>query len=87
MFGTDGKVKVFAGCNGGEGTYRVSGKELTFESLGLTEKACGDPLANELESAVYSLFRGPQPVTWEITVDRLSLRSKDGGLDLVAKKG
>ena len=86
-FGTDGKVKVFAGCNGGEGTYRVSGKELTFESLGLTEKACADPLVNELETAVSALFRGPQPVTWEITVDRLSLRGKDGGLDLVAKKG
>jgi hypothetical protein len=36
---------------------------------------------------VSSLFRGPQPVTWEITVDRLSLRGKDGGLDLVASKG
>jgi heat shock protein HslJ len=87
VFEADGKLKVFAGCNGGEGTYRVSGKELTFESVGLTEKACEDPLVNELETAVAALFHGPQPVTWEITVDRLSLRGKDRGLDLVASKG
>jgi len=87
VFGADGKLKVFAGCNGGDGSYSVAGKELTLTSLGLTEKDCEDPLANELEAAVYKLFHGPQPVTWEITVDRLSLRSKDGGLDLVAKKG
>ena len=87
VFGADGKVQVFAGCNGGAGTYRVSGKELTFESVGLTEKACEDPLVNELETAVSALFRSPQPITWEITVDRLSLRGKDGGLDLVGKKG
>jgi len=86
-FTADGKVTVGAGCNGGQGNYRVSGKELTFESVGLTEKACEDPLANELEAAVYAVISGPQPVTWEITVDRLSLRNKDSaGLDLVASK-
>jgi heat shock protein HslJ len=86
VFEADGKLKVFAGCNGGEGTYRVSGKELTFESVGLTEMDCEDSLVNELETAVAALFHGP-PVTWEITVDRLSLRGKKGGLDLVATKG
>lgn len=86
VFGADGSLQVEAGCNGGRGTYRVSGKEITFESVGLTEMACADPLANELETAVSRLFIGPQPVTFEITVDRLSLRGKDGGLDLMASK-
>lgn len=84
VFGADGSLTVEAGCNGGRGTYRVAGKELTFESVGLTEMDCADPLANELETAVYQLLSGPQPVTFEITVDRLSLRGKEGGLDLVA---
>ena len=84
VFGADGSLKVEAGCNGGRGTYRVAAKELTFESVGLTEMDCADPLANELETAVYQLLSGPPPVTFEITVDRLSLRGKDGGLDLVA---
>lgn len=87
VFAADGTVKVEAGCNGGQGKYAVSGKELTFESVGLTEMACADPLANELETAVYSVLSGPQPVTFEISVDRLSLRNKDGrGLDLAGKK-
>lgn len=86
VFGADGSLQVEAGCNGGRGTYRVSGKELTFESVGLTEMDCADPLANELETAVYSVLSGPQPVTFEISVDRLSLRGKSGGLDLMASK-
>jgi len=88
VFEAGGGLKVFAGCNGGQGTYRVAGQELTLESLGLTEKDCADPLANELETAVAKLFRDPQPVTFTITVDRLSLRNEDGaGLDLKASKG
>lgn len=87
VFEADGRVAIHAGCNGGEGTYRVTGQELTFTHASITEKACADPLARELESAVVGLLHGPQPVTWEITVDRLSLRGKDSGLDLVAGKG
>lgn len=88
VFEAGGVLVVDAGCNGGKGSYRVAGKELTFESVGLTELACADPLARELETAVVSVLSGPQPVTWEITVDRLSLRNKDGrGLALTASKG
>lgn len=86
VFGADGTLKVEAGCNGGQGKYRVAGKQLTFESVGLTEMDCADPLATELETAVYTVLSGPQPVTFEITVDRLSLRGENGGLDLAASK-
>lgn len=84
VFGADGSLQVEAGCNGGRGTYRVAGNEITFESVGLTEMACADPLATELETAVSRMFIGPQPVTFEISGDRLSLRGKTGGLDLEA---
>lgn len=87
LFAADGTVNVEAGCNGGQGKYRVAGKELTFAEVSLTEMACADPLAIELETAVYRLLSGPQPVTFAISVDRLSLRNKDGrGLDLAGKK-
>lgn len=87
VLSADGTVQVEAGCNGGRGKYAVAGKELTFKEVGLTEMDCADPLANELETAVYSVLSGPQPVTFEISVDRLSLRNKDGrGLDLAGKK-
>jgi heat shock protein HslJ len=87
VFEADGRVAIHAGCNGGEGTYRITGQELTFTRAAITEKACADPLARELESAVVGLLHGREPVAWEITVDRLSLRGKDSGLELVAGKG
>ena len=83
-FAADGTVKVDAGCNGGSARYTAAGNELTLSSLALTELACADPLATDLEAAVARMFSGPQPVTWSITVDRLSLRREGGGLDLVA---
>lgn len=83
-FAKDGTVKVDAGCNGGTARYSVADGRLTLSSLALTEMACADPLATDLEAAVARVFTGPQPVTWSITVDRLSLRSDVGGLDLVA---
>lgn len=86
VFGSDGSLKFFTGCNEGMGaTYRVAGDEITFTGGGATKMLCEGAI--ELENAVLGLLRGPQPVTWEITVDRLSLRGKDFGLDLKASKG
>lgn len=82
-FGSDGTVDVFTGCNSGSGTYQVSGNELRFESVAVTERACLDQATMQLETAVLGVVSGPQPVTWEITVDRLSLRGDDVGLGLV----
>jgi heat shock protein HslJ len=84
VFGSDGTVEVNTGCNSGTGTYSVADGELTFADVAVTERGC-DGVTGELESSVLGLVLGPQPVTFEITVDRLSLRGKEGGLDLVAK--
>jgi len=86
VFGSDGVVEVNTGCNGGSGTYSVADGELTFADVSVTERGCESP-TGELESSVLGLVFGPQPVTWEITVNRLSLRGADVGLDLVASDG
>lgn len=86
VFGSDGVVEVNTGCNGGTGTYSVAGIELTFIEIAVTERGC-DGDTGRLESVVLDVLHGPQPVTWEVTVDRLSLRGQDAGLDLVASDG
>jgi heat shock protein HslJ len=82
----DGTVTVDTGCNSGSGTYRVSGARVTFADVAVTERACTGDTAR-LERVVLGVLHGPQPVSWEITVDRLSLRGQGVGLDLVASGG
>jgi heat shock protein HslJ len=86
VFGDDGTVAVNTGCNAGSGTYSVAGTELTFADVAVTERGC-DGDTGRLESAVLGVLHGPQPVAWEVTVDRLSLRGDGVGLDLVASDG
>lgn len=85
-FADDGTVEVYTGCNGGSGTYAISGMELTFADVAVTERGCDEP-TGQLEHVVLGLIYGPQPVTWEITAERLSLRGQDFGLELVASDG
>lgn len=82
----DGAVTVSTGCNSGSGTHRVNGKEITFSDVAVTERGCEGDTA-DLERAVLGVIHGPQPVAWEITGVRLSLRGADFGLDLVASDG
>jgi heat shock protein HslJ len=84
VFGSNGTVMVDTGCNSGSGTYEVSGDELTFAGVAVTERFC-DGDTGRLEKAVLGVVHGPQPVTWEITVDRLVLRGENVGLELVAE--
>ena len=86
VFGPRGALTVDTGCNSGSGSYRVQGSEVTFSSVGVTERFC-DGDTGRLERAVLGVLGGPQPVKWEITVDRLELRGADFGLELVAGNG
>jgi heat shock protein HslJ len=81
-FSADGTVQVSTGCNGGTGTYVVDGTQLTFADVAVTERGCTDEATQMLEEAVLGVVHGPQPVTWEVTVTRLSLRGDVFGLDL-----
>lgn len=86
VFKTDGTVAISTGCNAGSGKVEISGAAMTFSDVSVTERGCASPTA-ELEHAVLGVVLGPQPVTWEISVDRLSLRGTNAGLDLVASEG
>ena len=81
VFGQGGTLAIDTGCNSGSGTYAVSGDRVTFSVVSVTERACSGDTAR-LERAVLGVLTGPQPVTWEITVDRLALRGQDVGLEL-----
>ena len=81
-FAEGGTVEVSTGCNGGTGTYTVDGNALTFADVAVTERGCPDELSQMLETGVLAVVFGPQPVTWEIKVDRLSLDGGDAGLGL-----
>jgi heat shock protein HslJ len=83
-FGSDGVAAVFTGCNTGTADFRITAPgELVFDSFSVTEEGCTDPLTNDLEAAVLDVLSSQSTVEWEITVDRLSLRTGDVGLDLV----
>lgn len=84
VFGPGGALTVDTGCNSGSGTYRVEGSTVTFFNVGVTERAC-EGETDRLERVVLGVLHGPQPVRWEITVDRLSLRSTSYGLDLASE--
>ena len=87
VFGDDDSVQVNTGCTSGTGTYSVSGSELTFVDVGVTERGCPDPLAQELEAGVLGLVYGSQPVTWEVTASRLTLQGAQYGLGLTGSAG
>lgn len=85
-FAGTGTVEVYTGCNGGVGTYTMADAAMTFADVAVTEAGCDEP-TGQLERAVLGVIHGPQPVTWEIDADRLSLRGQDFGIDLVASRG
>lgn len=84
VFGADHRVTIDTSCNSGSGTFAVAGTGLAFSDVSVTERGCTDPQLADLERVMLGLLLGPQPVTWEITVDRLSLRGDEFGLDLVS---
>jgi heat shock protein HslJ len=84
VFGSNGALTIDTGCNSGSGTHRVEGSTVTFSNVAVTERACEGETAR-LERVVLDVLQGPQPVTWEITVDRLSLRRGGLGLELASE--
>jgi heat shock protein HslJ len=88
VFGSDGVADVATGCNTGTAEYRITTPgQLVFDSFSVTERGCPDQASAELEAAVLDVLAAAAPVDWEITVERLSLRTGDVGLDLVGSTG
>jgi heat shock protein HslJ len=84
LFGENGQVDVFSGCNKGGAPYQVNGSQIVFGTLALTEIACPDDISQQLEDAVRAVFQEIQPVAWDIEADRLSLDIEGAGLAAVA---
>ena len=83
VFGADGKVNGTTGCNNYNGTYTVSGSNLTISPLATTLKACADPAVSAQETAFSTAFQGA--TSWAIGSDgNLTLK---GAADIVAKPG
>jgi heat shock protein HslJ len=84
VFGDDGTVDVFSGCNDGDAGYQVNGAAIAFGPLVLTEMACPNEMMQQLEDAVRTVVHQQQQVAWEIDANRLDLNIEGYGLSLVA---
>ncbi|TPV92628.1 MAG: META domain-containing protein [Myxococcales bacterium FL481] len=80
-FLADGSAAVFGGCNEAGARYVVDGNTVSFSEVASTDLWCDDD-ANDLETAVFGLLEGPQPVQWTIDGVVLELNAGDPGLVL-----
>jgi heat shock protein HslJ len=78
----DGRVSVFAGCNSGSGTAEIGDKTITFGSIALTKKSCGD-IANQVETYAMMALKGE--VGYELSQGNLTLEGKQ--VSLIFTKG
>lgn len=79
VFGEDGMVEVFTGCNTGSGAYTVQGATITFELLTYTRAGCADDNASWAEAHIQDVMM-PGTVTYEVDAARLSLEGASKGL-------
>jgi heat shock protein HslJ len=77
VFGDDGTISGNAGCNTYNGTYEVSGTDMTIGPLATTKMACEPDVSTQ--EANYLAALG-QVSTFKIRGDQLELRDADGAL-------
>jgi len=82
-FKADGKLLVHTGCNSGEANYVVSGSQISFDSVLLTEIDC-DEEQSSLKDCVTAALSPDENVQWSISENRLTLQGEFAGLGLVA---
>lgn len=78
-FGRDGTLTGNAGCNDYNGSYTVTGNQITIGPLASTMKACSDP-AGVMEQEAQYLAALESAATYQIEGDVLELRTQDGAL-------
>jgi heat shock protein HslJ len=78
-FGADGTVSGNSGCNTYNGTYTVTGRQITIGPLVTTRMACADP-AGVMEQESQYLAALQTAATYKIEGTGLELRTKDGAL-------
>ena len=77
-----GTVTVDTGCNTGNGTYTISGADITFGPIATTRMACTDPAGSATETAVLTVLTGT--ASSEVDADVLRLTNGTNGLVLRA---
>jgi len=79
LFGDDGTVQVFNGCNQGAGDYTTDGNMLTFIDVAFTEKYCKDKSAAWAEAHILSVIAGGS-ATYTIDAARLTIDQGSVGI-------
>ena len=79
LFGEDGAIQVFTGCNLGVGNYTTDGNTLTFIGVSYDEKACEDKNVNWAESHIQSLTTDGT-ATYTIDAARLTIEQGSVGI-------
>ena len=78
-FNKDGSLTGNAGCNNYNGTYSVSGNQITIGPLASTRKFCNTPEGVMDQESQYLAALGTA-ATYQIEGNTLELRTKDGAL-------
>ncbi len=79
VFGEDGTVEVFTGCNSGSGGFVVEGTTLSLGPIGYTRMACSDESQAQVEGYVQEVLNEGE-LSFEIDATRLHLDRGDVGL-------
>jgi heat shock protein HslJ len=77
VFGEDGSLSGWTGCNNYGGTYEVDGEEMSIGPLAATEKFCEQPEGTMDQESQY-LAALQTVATWSIDGDVLDLRTSEG---------
>jgi heat shock protein HslJ len=80
-FTADGHVNVRTGCNSGGAPYAAAGSQLQIGPLALTKRACMDPAATALETAIVAVV-GAGTVDYKIEASTLTLTAGGRALGL-----
>jgi heat shock protein HslJ len=78
-FGTDGNLSGNAGCNDYNGSYKVTGNQISIGPIASTQKYCNDP-AGVMDQETQYLAALGTAATYQIEGSVLELRTKDGAL-------
>ena len=79
VFGADGRLSGFAGCNRYISTYTVSANSIRIGPAAATRKSCAEP-PGLMEQERMFLHALETADTYDIRGDRLELRTTDGAL-------
>lgn len=74
----DHTLSVWTGCNQGEGTVTVTGRQIQVGPLQTTRSTCADEGWRRIEAAILAVLRGT--VTWSIEEQSLTIDNGSQGL-------